>query len=167
MKRRTFLNRSLLLLLAGGTAGATLAGCGFRLRGLNEPALELDRLSLNATPSSFTDNLRRELESAGVELTEEAPLRLNLGAERLQEVALGGGDLNYEETELRLTVPFSVQRQEDGAYLLDQQRIEVATTYQASDGNLLVRDDLRLEAVDSLYRDATRQLLERLRALGQ
>nr|WP_299240835.1 LPS assembly lipoprotein LptE [uncultured Halomonas sp.] len=166
MKRRTFLTRSLNL-LAIGSAGITLASCGFQLRGLDQQALGFDALDLNAPPSAFTDELKRRLANDGVALTDDAPLRLNIGNPRTSEVALGGGDLNYEEVELNLAVPFSVQRSSDNAYVVDQQVIEVVTTYQASDGNLLVRDDLRDQAMETLQRDAVRRLLERLRTLDR
>ncbi|MGC3872461.1 LPS assembly lipoprotein LptE [Halomonas sp. GXIMD04776] len=166
MKRRTFLVRSLSL-LAMSTTGVALSGCGFQLRGLDQQALGFDTLDLNAPPTAFTDELKRRLNSDGVTLTDDAPLRLNVGSTEVKDVALGGGDLNYEEVELNLAVPFSVQRSSDDAYVLDQQVIEVVTTYQASDGNLLVRDDLRSQAVEALQRDAIRQLLERLSALDR
>nr|WP_298415772.1 LPS assembly lipoprotein LptE [uncultured Halomonas sp.] len=166
MKRRTFLTRSLNL-LAMSMAGIALTGCGFQLRGLEQQALGFDTLDLNAPPTAFTDELKRRFAIEGVALTDDAPLRLNIGSPRTSEVALGGGDLNYEEVELNLTVPFSVQRSSDNAYMLDQQVIQVVTTYQTSDGNLLVRDDLRDQTVKTLQRDAIRQLLERLRTLKQ
>lgn len=164
MKRRTFLTRSLGLASAGLVA-ATLPGCGFHLRGLDLPTLGIDRLALSAPIGELTDIVRRQLINDGVTLTEEAPLRVNLGHERIEEFILTGGDSGSQEIELRLRVPFSVQRTSDNAYLLDQQLIEVTTFYQVSDSNLLVRSDLRKRALDELRNDAARQLLYRLRAL--
>lgn len=161
MQRRSFLIR--LLGMCG--VAAMLGGCGFQLRGLDARELDIDALALTAPPSQFTEELRRRIAGAGVELRDDAPLRLNLGEERLEEYALRGGDTIYNETELHLIVPFSIQRRSDGAYLLDQQRIDVVTTYQASEGNLLVRDELREMALTNLYHDATRQLVARLRNL--
>lgn len=166
MKRRTFLARSLGLLVIS-TAAIALTGCGFQLRGLDQQALGFDTLNLNAPPTRFTDQLKRRFASEDVTLTDDAPLRLNVGSPKTSEISLGGGDLNYEEVELNLAVPFSVQRSSDNAYVLDQQVIQVVSTYQTSDGNLLVRDDLRDQAIEALQRDAIRQLMERLRTVKQ
>lgn len=165
MNRRTFLTRTLALPVAV-TLGAGLAGCGFQLRGMERQALGIDALTLAAPETPLTDSVRRELESAGTALAEEAPLRLNLGAERIEETSLRGGDMVNDEIELRLTAPFSVQRTSDSAYLLDQQRLEVVTTYLVNNDNPLVRDEQRDAALANLRQSATRQLLERLRALS-
>lgn len=164
MKRRTFLTKSLGMVLAG-TAMASLAGCGFHLRGLDQPPLGFDTLTLSAPVGDLTDEVTRELDNAGVTLAEDAPLRVNLGQERVQDVDLTGGDSGSQEYELQLSTPFSVQRTSDNAYLIDQQRLEVVTTYQANYSDLLARGDLREQALDDLRRDAARQLLNRLRSL--
>lgn len=164
MKRRTFLTQSLLL-TAAGAAAMTLTGCGFRLRGIERATLGIDTLTLTATAAALTDQVRRELENAGVTLTDEAPLRLTLGDEQVREAPLRGGDTINDEIELGLSVPFSVQRTRDNAYLLDQQRLEVVTTYLVNNDNPLVRDEQRENTLADLRRDAARQLLERLRAL--
>ncbi len=109
--------------------------------------------------------MTRELDNAGVTLAEDAPLRVNLGQERVQDIDLTGGDSGSQEYELQLSTPFSVQRTSDNAYLIDQQRLEVVTTYQANYSDLLARGDLREQALDDLRRDAARQLLNRLRSL--
>ncbi|SDM20221.1 Lipopolysaccharide-assembly [Modicisalibacter muralis] len=162
MKRRTFLKS--LGVIATGVAMGGLAGCGFHLRGQGEP-LGFDRLTLTAPIGELTDSVRRELANADVMLVDDAPLRVNLGPENIQEYTLTAGDTGTQEIELRLTAPFSVQRTRDGAYLLDQQRIEVVTTYLANDDDLLVLGDLREQALEDLRREAARQLLSRLRSL--
>ncbi|EWH01149.1 hypothetical protein Q427_15505 [Halomonas sp. BC04] len=60
---------------------------------------------------------------------------------------------------------FSVQRRSDGAYRLPQQQLEVVTRFTVSDDNLLAQEGLREEARQELRHDATRRLLDRLRAL--
>lgn len=164
MNRRTFLTRSLVLLTVG-TLGAGLAGCGFRLRGLDRQALGIDSLTLVAAETPLADDVRRALAKAGVALGEDAPLRVNLGAEQIRETSLRGGDMIHDEVELRLTAPFSVQRASDNAYLLDQQRLDTATTYLVNNDNPLVRDEQRDVALADLRRQAAQQLLDRLRAL--
>ncbi|HET8790932.1 MAG TPA: LPS assembly lipoprotein LptE [Modicisalibacter sp.] len=163
MKRRTFLTKSLGM-MATGVAMASLAGCGFHLRGQREP-LSFDRLTLVAPIGELADYVRRELRNAEVALVGDAPLRVSLGPERIEEFVLTAGGSGSQEIELHLTAPFSVQRTRDGAYLLNQQWVEVTTTYLANDDNLLVRGDLREQALDDLRREAARQLLTRLRAL--
>ncbi len=164
MKRRTFLARSLGVALLGASI-ATLPGCGFQLRGAGAAnAVGIDRLTLAATPSALSDSVSRVLRNTGIALSDAAPLRLNLGAERIQQLALSGGSGTHE-IELQLTVPFSVQRTADNAYLLNQQQVQVATTFRANDDELLTRDNDRERALESLRRDAAQRLLNRLRNL--
>ena len=40
-----------------------LAGCGFQLRGLNQPTLAIPELNLNANVSPFSEEVRRALEN--------------------------------------------------------------------------------------------------------
>lgn len=165
MKRRTFLIQSLALAFSG-TLGASLTGCGFRLRGVQQQALGIDALVLAAPETALTVSVRRELAKAGVSLTADAPQRLNLGDEHIQKISLRGGDVINDEIELRLSAPFSVQRTRDGAYLLDQQRLEAATTYLVNNDDPLVRDEQYEAALADLRQNAARQLRERLRAFA-
>lgn len=162
MKRRLFLT-----MLAVGSASLGLAGCGFRLRGLNESLAIPEGLAFEGTDDALSPVVRETLEQAGTRLDGQAPLRLNLGRERIEEYSLSFGGAGSKELELRLTAPFSVQRREDDAYLLDQQQLDVTTTVIVNDDNLLAQDDLRDEARQRLRRDAANQLLDRLRPLTQ
>ncbi|GGX93226.1 hypothetical protein GCM10007160_20950 [Litchfieldella qijiaojingensis] len=162
MKRRDFLHLSL-----AGIAAMGLSGCGFRLRGLGSSGPTLEALALNAADSDLAPVVRESLESAGTRLDVNAALRLNLGQERFREISLTHGDAGSQDTELQLTAPFSVQRAADGAYLLNQQQLDVSTTFSVSDDDLLAQDDIRSEARERLRRDAARQLIERLRPLAE
>lgn len=165
MKRRTFLARALGVALLGASLVA-LPGCGFQLRGTGATHdVGIDSLALAATPSALSDSVSRALRDAGIALNDAAPLRLNLGTERIQEIDLSGGDSGTHEIELQLGVAFSVQRTGDDAYLLDQQQVQVATTFRANDSELLTQDDDRERALESLRRDAAQRLLNRLRNL--
>ncbi|WP_136066717.1 LPS-assembly lipoprotein LptE [Modicisalibacter radicis] len=165
MKRRTFLTRSLSVALLGAGIAA-LPGCGFHLRDTGASQdVGIDSLALAATPSALGDSVGRALRDAGIELSDAAALRLNLGTERIQEIDLSAGGSGTREIELQLEVPFSVQRTGDDAYLLDQQRVAVATTFRANDNELLTQDDDRERALESLRRDAAQRLLDRLRNL--
>ncbi|MBZ9556476.1 MULTISPECIES: LPS assembly lipoprotein LptE [unclassified Modicisalibacter] len=164
MNRRTFLTRSLggsLALLAAGS----LAGCGFHLRGRDQVAMRLDRLTLAGPAAPLTDAVRQTLRRSGVDTVDDAPWRLNLDTERLVETPLTTNDAGSRDIELRLSVPFSVQRVQDDAYLLERQDLEVSSIYQTNASDLLVRGDRREAAIKDLRREAASRLLDRLQSL--
>ncbi|WP_136247631.1 LPS-assembly lipoprotein LptE [Halomonas borealis] len=160
MQRRDFLRFTL-----AGVAGLTLGGCGFRLRGFDQQALDLESLAIAGADDAFSRLAARRLEAAGVAVREAAPSVLNLGTERVEEQRLGVLESGSQERELTLSVPFSVQRRADGAYRLNQQILEVSERFSVSDDNLLVGDELREAATERLRREAVRRLMDRLRAL--
>ena len=160
MQRRRFLHLTLAT-----SAGLALAGCGFRLRGLDTPVLSLDSIALVAADSELAPTVQAALESAGTTLRDDATLRLNLGSETFRESRRTFGSAASREIEMTLTTPFSVQRQRDNAYLLDQQQLEVSTNFSISDDNLLAQDDIRAEARQQLREEAAQRLIDRLRAL--
>ncbi|WP_416137135.1 LPS assembly lipoprotein LptE [Halomonas sp. HK25] len=161
MQRRTFLTLGL-----AGTAGLALAGCGFRLRGFDEPGAVIDELALAGPDSELSRLARERLEAAGTRVHDGAERVLNLGQPDTRRRNLSVLDSGPREEEMTLIAPFSVQRRGDGAYLLDQQQLEVSTRYTVSDANLLIQDDLREEARQQLREAAVRQLLDRLRSLS-
>ena len=162
MQRRTFLHLGL-----AGAAGLGLSGCGFRLRGFDQPATEPGELALAGPDSELSRLARERLEAVGTRVYDGAAQILNLGQPEFQRRRLGVLDSGPREEELTLEAPFSVQRARDGAYLLDQQRLEVSTRYTVSDANLLIQEDLREEARRELRDAAVRQLLDRLRSLSR
>ncbi|MDF3919919.1 LPS assembly lipoprotein LptE [Salinicola salarius] len=142
-----------------------LAGCGFQLRGLNQPTLAIPELNLNANVSPFSEEVRRALENAGTRISETADIRVNLGDERISENRLTRSDSGSRETEVTLTAPFSVQRESDDAYLLNQQQLEASTTVLLSTDDIYSGEEVRTEAIRQLRRDAATQLIDRLDAL--
>lgn len=142
-----------------------LAGCGFQLRGLHQPALGISELSLSANVSPLSEEVRRSLESAGTRVVEDADLRVNLGDERIDENRLTRSDSGSRETSITLTAPFSVQRVSDSAYLLNQQQLEVSTTVLLSTDDIYSGTEARTDAIEQLRRDAATQLIDRLDAL--
>jgi LPS-assembly lipoprotein len=150
--------------LAAG-ASLALAGCGFRLRGYDRPLMAIDALALEGPESELARLVTRRLEGASTRVQEEAARVLNLGGENFRERRLGGLDSGPRELELSLEVPFSVQRRADGAYLLDQQRLEVSERLTVNDDELLTQDALRETARERLRDEAARQLMYRLQAL--
>ncbi|PMR76995.1 LPS assembly lipoprotein LptE [Billgrantia endophytica] len=161
MQRRTFLRLAL-----AGTAGLGLTGCGFRLRGLDTPGPVISELAIAGSDSDFARMAQERLESSDTHVHAQAPRVLNLGPEDFRERQLSVLDTGPRELEMELRVPFSVQRQSDGAYQLPQQQLEVLTRFTVSDDNLLAQEDLREEARQELRRDALRQLMDRLRTLA-
>ncbi|UYG02156.1 hypothetical protein OCT51_13245 [Halomonas sp. LR3S48] len=161
MQRRRFLN---LAMTAG--AALALAGCGFRLRGLDTPGLAIDELALAGDDSELARLVSERLTSVGTRVHDNAPLVLNLGPETFQDRQLSVLDSGPQEREMALSVPFSVQRRSDGAYRLSEQRLEVATRFTVSDDNLLAQDELREEARQELRQEAMRRLFDRLRTLN-
>ncbi|MFO7647967.1 LPS assembly lipoprotein LptE [Halomonas campaniensis] len=160
MQRRTFLTLAL-----AGTAGLALSGCGFRLRGLGTPSAVIDELAIAGPDSDLARLARERLDAAGTRVHGDADRVLNLGEPEIRRRNLSVLDSGPRDEELVLRAPFSVQRRADGAYLLDQQRLEVSTRYTVSDSNLLIQEDLREEARRELLEAAVRQLLDRLRSL--
>ena len=159
MQRRTFLTLS----LAGG-AGLTLAGCGFRLRGLEGSSAPLDELALAGPDSDLARLAERRLTAAGTRVHDGAGLTLNLGEPEYRQRQTSVLDSGPRDEELTLVAPFSVQRR-DGAYLLDQQRLEASRIYSVDQGDLLGREERRDEAREALLEEAVRQLMQRLRGL--
>lgn len=161
MQRRHFLRLTL-----AGVAGLGLGGCGFQLRGF-DTASGLESLHLAAANDDLAEAVRQRLTRGGTRLDEAAPLRLNLGAERIRERPLGLVESGNREIELILEAPFSVQRVEDGAYLLPQETLSVSQRLHINEANLLAADDQRREAEANLRREAASRLLDRLRPLNE
>ncbi|WP_110687595.1 LPS assembly lipoprotein LptE [Salinicola aestuarinus] len=143
----------------------TLAGCGFQLRGLNQPVLGLSEVALSTNVSPFSETVRRAIERTDTEIVDSADLRINLGDERISETRLTLADSGSRETRLVLTAPYSVQRTSDGAYLLNQEQLDVSTNTLISTDDIYSRDELRDEAIQRLRRDAAEQLITRLATL--
>ncbi|WP_163559169.1 LPS assembly lipoprotein LptE [Halomonas sp. NO4] len=160
MQRRTLLTRGLI-----GATALALAGCGFRLRGLDDRGPVIDELALAGPENELSNQLAERLRGAGTRIHDGAPRVLNLGNATLNERRLSVLDAGAREVELVLSVPFSVQRRADGAFVVPQQTLEVSERLTLSDANLLAQDELRAEAEATLRREAVRRLLERLRGL--
>lgn len=164
LQRRQLLSLSL-------TAGIalTLVGCGFHLRGLGDDALGLDSLAIAGpgAESPFAEQLTERLEAQGTRVDANAPLRLNLSPEDSFVRRDGVLDSGSRDETLVLTIPYSIQRSSDSAYLVSRENLEATDYYIVEDGNLLSRDDLREDALDRARSNAVRQMIERLRALPQ
>ena len=165
--RRLALGMSALAL--GGTLA--LSGCGFQLRGLSSTTrLQIQQIDLaitNDTPqNALARDLRERLLSAGVRESSQAHYRLNVAETRLNESSVGYSGSSDQEREVTLTVPYTLQRVSDGAYVTGQERIITRGSYQTSDHQLLQRDDQRARVEVTITDEAAAQLVERLRTLN-
>lgn len=154
----------------GGTL--SLQGCGFQLRGMSGntqmKVQQIDLVMADDTPQSgLARNLRARLSSAGVAQSSAAEYRLNVAAPRYVETTIGYNSSSNREREITLTVPYTLQRTSDGAYVSMQESIQSRGTYQTNDHQLLQRDDQQARVRDNITDDAAAQLVERLRALGE
>ncbi|MFW6346949.1 MAG: hypothetical protein ACOC0M_11560, partial [Halomonas sp.] len=128
MQRRTFLTLAL-----AGTGGIVLSGCGFRLRGFDEPGAEIDELAIAGPDSDLARLTRERLVAGETRVHGDAERVLNLGQPDVQRRSLSVLDSGTRDEEMVLRAPYSLQRRGDGAYLLDQQQLEVSTRYTVSD----------------------------------
>lgn len=104
MQRRQFLG--LTLSAAGALA---LSGCGFHLRGLEEGGiLTLEQLAVAGNEGPFADMLVQRLEDYGVQVRDDAPLRLNLSTENASYRQLSTLDSGTQDGQLVLNVPYSI-----------------------------------------------------------
>ncbi|WP_192036710.1 LPS assembly lipoprotein LptE [Halomonas sp. YLGW01] len=170
MQRRRFLKQGLRVALGAtaiGTLGLGLGGCGFQLRGYGESLPALPALALAGADDDLATAVRKTLTRAGTRVDDQAALRLNLGRGTISETQQGLSAGTSHDIELTLRAPFSVQRQANDAYLLDQQTLEVSETVTVNDDDLLAQDDSRRNARERLYETAARRLIERLRPLAE
>ncbi|WP_168709052.1 LPS-assembly lipoprotein LptE [Onishia niordana] len=170
MQRRRFLKQGLKVALgatAVSTLGLGLVGCGFQLRGYGEDLPTLEALALAGANDDLAPIVRDALTRAGTRVDSTAPLRLNLGRANISETNQGLPGAGSRDVELTLTVPYSVQRQSNEAYLIDQQTLTVRERISVNDNELLAQDDARRAARETLRETAARRLLERLRPLAE
>ena len=153
------------------SSALVLSGCGFQLRGLSqETRLRIQHIDLaiaDDTPqNALARDLRQRLISAGVQENSHAHYRLNVAAVSIAETNVGYSGSSDQERQVTLSVPYTLQRVNDGAYLTGQERIVTYGTYQTSDHQLLQRDDQRARVEGVITDEAASQLVERLRTLS-
>ncbi|WP_447928814.1 LPS-assembly lipoprotein LptE [Vreelandella sp. EE27] len=157
--------RRLMALGAAAVTAASLAGCGFQLRGADSlptlPALTIE--GETATP------LARELESQltrmGTNVTPGAPWRVTLGTPRVENRALGSEGRANRDHELTMRVSLSVQQRDTSAYALNNAVVDTATRIRVNDDDLLNRETLLDEANQTLNRQLAKRIIERLATL--
>lgn len=160
MQRRILCKYALTL---GGAL--LLTGCGFRLRGFDNPLPELAEIAVEGPGSQLRTQLTDRLESAGTTLSDAAPWILTLGQEMFEERNLGLLQAGNQQHVMVLNISIAVQRREDGAYLLSHEVLTIKERFMASDDNLLAADEYRHDVRNQLRREASRQIIQRLRTL--
>lgn len=156
MNRRTFLTASI------AASAAMLSGCGFQLRG-SESLPTLPTLALEGdTNSAVAQQVASRLQQLGAQVTSDAPWRITLGTPALTERRLGGDGRASREHELTLSIRLSVQERASNAYHINNETLSTATRIRVSDDDLLNRETLMREAEQTLSRQLSQQIIERL-----
>lgn len=157
MKRRTFLTASI-----AASAAVLLTGCGFRLRG-SDSLPTLPTLALEGdTNSAVAQQVASRLQQLGTQVTADAPWRVTLGTPVLTERRLGGDGRASREHELTLSIRLSVQERASNAYHINNETLSTDTRIRVSDDDLLNRETLMMEAEQTLARELSQQIIERL-----
>jgi len=157
MNRRTFLTASIAV-----SAAVLLSGCGFRLRG-TQSLPTLPTLALEGdTSSAVAQQVASRLQQLGTQVTADAPWRVTLGTPVLTERRLGGDGRASREHELTLSTSLSVQERASNAYHINNETLSADTRIRVSDDDLLNRETLMMEAEQTLARQLSQQIIERL-----
>lgn len=144
-----------------------LSACGFRLRGFIELPAELQPLSISSESgaASLSRTLSRQLQQSGVTVSNqrsEANLYLYLSdfGSSERQVMFGA----VEEHEITLKIRARAETA-GGETLFSNETFETRRQY-TRDSNLLARDNLRRDLLNSMENDLIRQLTLRIQAVA-
>jgi len=149
---------------------ATLAGCGFRLRGASDlpPVMMETRITGVAEFAPLTLQLRRLLSGAGAQVLAadaRASATLAISGEELKKRVLSV-DAQGRAAEYELTYRFNFQvtdSQEN--VLVPQQRVELIRDYRFDPDNVLATGAEEAQIRDEMYRFAASQAMRRINAM--
>ncbi|WP_235039530.1 LPS assembly lipoprotein LptE [Vreelandella profundi] len=157
LTRRRFLATSI-----AASAAVLLSGCGFQLRGRDSlptlPTLALEGDNNSAVAQQLTTRLRQ----LGTQVEPGAPWRVTLGAPSLVERRLGGDGRASREHELTLSISLSVQERASNAYHINNSTLSSSSRIRVNDDDLLNRESLFAEAEQTLARELSQRIIERL-----
>lgn len=157
MNRRSFLITSI-----AASAAVLLGGCGFHLRG-SESLPSIPNLTLEGdTNSAVAQQVAARLQQLDTQVSAGAPWRVTLGTPVLTERRLGSDGRASREHELTLRTTFSVQERATNAYYVNNQTLSTDTRIRVSDDDLLNRETLMMEAEQTLARQLSELIIERL-----
>lgn len=149
---------------------AALAGCGFHLRGQEEPGVPARVLPVTYVQggnpqTGLTDELRRS-GSHIVQDRQQAKLLLTILTDGFERRLLSvGATGKAREFELYYTVAFEV-RDPAGKELLPKSDISLVRDYRFDETQLLGKDAEESVLRQDMVRDAAQQILRRLQRLG-
>jgi len=156
--------RPILAALAAFAVAASLAGCGFHLRG--ELAYPFSTVYINAPAGSpFAFELRRTLEGTGAHVTDtaakaEVTLDIASVADDKQVLSLSGGG-RAREYALTKRVSFALH-DSTGHDWLPAGEITVRRSYSYNESEVLARESQEGKLLREMQTDAVQQLVRRL-----
>lgn len=141
-----------------------LAACGFHLRGSVQLPPELSEMAvLDAKPATdIAAELRRGLKNTGVQVSDAAPMVLQVGSEQYGKRVLSvDASGRAQEYSLSYMVRFSL-RAADGVAWLPEEAVTLTRDLRFDAAAVLATGSEEAQLKDEMRRDAVLQILRRL-----
>lgn len=138
-----------------------LSGCGFKLRGLYDIPESLSQVALlsSSSDSQLERTLEQALEANGVEITGQAPYRIELMEQRFDRRTLSlDSSARASEYELRGEVTFRVTNQE-GEELLPPRTLTSERAYNVDSSNITASDSQEPVLRQQMHQDLAQQIM--------
>ncbi|WP_417583478.1 LPS assembly lipoprotein LptE [Nitrincola sp.] len=138
-----------------------LSGCGFKLRGLYDIPESLKQVTLlsDSNDSRLENILKQALEANGVEITGQAPYRIELMEQRFDRRTLSlDSSARASEYELRGEVTFRVTNQ-DGEELLPARSLISERSYNVDSSNITASDSQEPVLRQQMHQDLAQQIM--------
>lgn len=138
-----------------------LSGCGFKLRGLYDIPESLSQVALvsNSSDSQLERILEQALEANGVEISSQAPYRIELLEQRSERRTLSlDSSARASEYELRGEVSFRVTDQE-GEELLPERTLMSERSYNVDSSNITASDSQEPVLRQQIHQDLAQQIM--------
>ncbi len=154
--QRTLVQALLLTLLL-----LVISGCGFKLRGLYDIPESLKQVTLlsDSNDPQLERTLEQALEANGVEVTSEAPYRIELLEQRFDRRTLSlDSSARASEYELRGEVTFRVTDQE-GEELLPPRTLTSERSYNVDSANITASNSQEPVLRQQMHQDLAQQIM--------
>lgn len=138
-----------------------LSGCGFKLRGLYDIPESLSQVALlsSSSDSQLERTLEQALEANGVEISSQAPYRIELQEQRFDRRTLSlDSSARASEYELRGEVTFRVTNQE-GEELLPPRTLTSERSYNVDSSNITASDSQEPVLRQQMHQDLAQQIM--------
>jgi LPS-assembly lipoprotein len=138
-----------------------LSGCGFKLRGLYDIPDSLSQVALlsSSSDSQLERTLEQALEANGVEISSQAPYRIELLEQRFERRTLSlDSSARASEYELRGEVTFRVTDQEGGE-LLPARALMSERSYNVDSANITASDSQEPVLRQQIHQDLAQQIM--------